>query len=149
MEKKKNPWTENDVRLWVEDYFTPVISAIAREASMILERMKDDHQYRMNAMLSIYRIEKDDFGESLTVSDWGMASEMTGYTFTMYADEGQKFRQSCIERKWADRKAGSMAPTTLRPNGTEAVMRKSPAAPVAEGRTAARALAASSIMASA
>jgi len=68
--------------------------------------MKDDHQYRMNAMLSIYRIEKDDFGESLTVSDWGMASEMTGYTFTMYADEAQKFRQSCIERKWADRKAG-------------------------------------------
>lgn len=106
MEKKKNPWTENDVRLWVEDYFTPVISAIAREASMILERMKDDHQYRMNAMLSIYRIEKDDFGESLTVSDWGMASEMTGYTFTMYADEAQKFRQSCIERKWAVRRTG-------------------------------------------
>lgn len=110
MERKKNRWTSEDTYAWAADYFEPVVDLLAREAASISIRMGSDHMYRLNSMLRIYRIEKDDFGESLTIPDWGMASEMTGYTFTMYADEAQKYRQERLDRKYSQRRRGEEEP---------------------------------------
>lgn len=100
MTRKRSAWTEKDVHAWVSDYFEPIIDLLAKEASSIMVKMSKDYIYRLNAMLRIYRIEKDDFGESLTIPDWGMAAEITGYTFTMFTDEALRYRQGRYDRKY-------------------------------------------------
>lgn len=89
----KLKWDEEKINIWLSNDggFGKLFIAMTKRAAEIQRKMSVDPQERMRRMLQIYRVEKGDLGESVTVPDWAMAAEMTGWTFSMFADEASEY----------------------------------------------------------
>lgn len=63
--------------------------------------MREDQSFKAECLSAIYQIEKEDYGEGLTVPDWGLAGEITDWSFDLFADEAVAWR----DLRWKNRSA--------------------------------------------
>lgn len=103
--ERRRPWTENDVRDWFDHAFWPFQKRLAESALHIKKKMEEDQGYKAKMVHELWRIEKDTFGEGVFVPDWACAAELTGWSFSMFADEACKFLRSHLNVPQLDRYA--------------------------------------------
>lgn len=114
--RETSRWNDMRVQYWIDNEFElKVVGALVDSACKIEQRMREDQSFKAECLSAIYQIEKEDYGEGLTVPDWGLAGEITDWGFDLFADEAVAWR----DLRWKNRSADFTSQTFERLSRSE------------------------------
>lgn len=87
MTLKKRFWSRDMAENYVKEKLFPIIDGLLTLAEDNVRAMHVDFSSRIRGLQTLYMMEKEYFGESLSVPSHYLAQEMISYRYTFFADE--------------------------------------------------------------